>query len=129
MKLLRVTLGALALASPLVLSLAHGAPAPEAAAPPNTLSAAEKAAGWRLLWDGKTTDGWRGARLQEFPKSGWTIKDGVWIVNETGGAESAGQDSRGAAQQVGGQRRCGQRQAEVEAQFERLLSALREAKR
>jgi hypothetical protein len=64
----------------------------EAAADPatgsNTLSAAEKAAGWRLLWDGKTTDGWRGARLQEFPKNGWTIKNGELIVNETGGAES-----------------------------------------
>ena len=59
------------------------------AAAPNTLSAAEKAAGWHLLWDGKTSDGWRGARSQEFPKSGWTIRDGELIVNETGGAESA----------------------------------------
>jgi hypothetical protein len=56
---------------------------------PNTLSAAEKAAGWRLLWDGRTTDGWRGARSQDFPKGGWKIKEGELIVNETGGAESA----------------------------------------
>ena len=55
----------------------------------NTLSAAEQAAGWRLLWDGKTTAGWRSARAQEFPKGGWTIKDGELIVNETGGAEAA----------------------------------------
>jgi 3-oxoadipate enol-lactonase len=27
---------------------------------PNTLSAAERAAGWRLLFDGRTFDGWRG---------------------------------------------------------------------
>jgi hypothetical protein len=56
---------------------------------PNTLSAQEKADGWRLLWDGKTTDGWRSARAQEFPKSGWTIKEGELIVNETGGKEAA----------------------------------------
>jgi hypothetical protein len=55
----------------------------------NTLSAAEKAAGWRLLWDGKTTDGWRSARGPAFPKGGWTINEGELIVNETGGKESA----------------------------------------
>ena len=55
----------------------------------NTLSAAEQAAGWRLLWDGKTTAGWRSARAQEFPKGGWTIRNGELIVNETGGAEAA----------------------------------------
>ncbi len=56
----------------------------------NTLTEEEKAAGWRLLWDGKTSDGWRSARSEEFPKRGWTIKDGEWVVNETGGAESGG---------------------------------------
>ena len=60
-----------------------------AATAPNTLSAAEKAAGWRLLWDGKTTDGWRGARSQEFPKAGWEAKDGMLTINETGGGESS----------------------------------------
>jgi hypothetical protein len=60
-----------------------------AGAAQNTLSAAEKAAGWRLLWDGKTSDGWRSARSQDFPKGGWEIKDGVLTINETGGAEAA----------------------------------------
>lgn len=56
---------------------------------PNTLTAEEKAAGWKLLWDGKTTDGWRSSRSQEFPKGGWEIKDDTLTINETGGAESA----------------------------------------
>lgn len=60
-----------------------------AASAPNTLSTAEKAAGWRLLWDGKTTDGWRSARSQEFPKGGWEVKDGMLIINEAGGGESS----------------------------------------
>ena len=42
-----------------------------------------------MLWDGKTTDGWRSSRSQEFPKGGWEIKDDMLIINETGGAESA----------------------------------------
>ena len=45
--------------------------------------------GWISLWDGKTTHGWRGARLDEFPESGWEIKDGVLTVLPSGGAESA----------------------------------------
>jgi hypothetical protein len=55
----------------------------------NTLSDEEKAAGWKLLWDGKTTEGWRSARSEQFPKAGWQIKDGMLVINETGGAESA----------------------------------------
>jgi hypothetical protein len=55
----------------------------------NTLTPEEKAAGWKLLWDGKTTDGWRSARSEEFPKGGWTMKDGVLAIHETGGKESA----------------------------------------
>jgi hypothetical protein len=55
---------------------------------PNTLSDAEKAEGWKLLWNGKNARGWRGAKLQSFPKSGWEIKDGVLTVLESGGGES-----------------------------------------
>jgi hypothetical protein len=55
---------------------------------PNTLTEAELAEGWRLLWDGHTTWGWRSAKGDEFPKSGWEIQDGVLSVEETGGAES-----------------------------------------
>lgn len=62
----------------------------EVAAPAtNTLSAEEKAAGWSPLWDGKTSEGWRSVRGSDFPTKGWEIKDGVLIINETGGAESA----------------------------------------
>ncbi len=40
------------------------------------LSADEAKAGWRLLFDGETTQGWRGYRKQEFPKQGWVIEAG-----------------------------------------------------
>jgi len=57
---------------------------------PNTLTEKEKKAGWQLLWDGKTTDGWRSARSDEFPTHGWEIKDGMLMVTNNNGAESAG---------------------------------------
>jgi 3-keto-disaccharide hydrolase len=55
---------------------------------PNTLSDQERASGWRLLWDGSSTRGWRAAKGRAFPASGWEIQDGVLSVVETGGAES-----------------------------------------
>ncbi len=55
---------------------------------PNYLSEGERAQGWRLLWDGKTTDGWRGAGKDAFPEGGWSIEDGTLIVHESGGGES-----------------------------------------
>ncbi len=54
----------------------------------NTLTQSEMDNGWKLLWDGKTTDGWRGARLDEFPDKGWKVEDGVFSVLSTGGEES-----------------------------------------
>ena len=54
----------------------------------NTLTPKEKAEGWRLLFDGKTPDGWRSARGGGFPATGWAVKDGTITVTETGGEES-----------------------------------------
>ncbi len=54
----------------------------------NTLTPQEKAAGWRLLFDGKTPDGWRSARGGGFPATGWEVKDGMISVTETGGEEA-----------------------------------------
>lgn len=54
----------------------------------NKLTIDEKKKGWKLLWDGKTTNGWRGAKLEEFPENGWKIEDGVLSVLSSGGAES-----------------------------------------
>ena len=41
----------------------------------NTLTDAERAAGWRLLFDGRTLDGWRGYHSVNLP-AGWTVADG-----------------------------------------------------
>ena len=56
---------------------------------PNDLSEPEKKNGVRLLWDGKTTNGWRGAYKDRFPATGWEIKEGILSVLPSGGAESA----------------------------------------
>jgi hypothetical protein len=42
-----------------------------AMAAPNTLTPAEQAAGWKLLFDGKSLEGWRGFKT-ETPDPGWT---------------------------------------------------------
>lgn len=54
----------------------------------NTLSEQEKAEGWKLLFDGKTTTGWRGAQKDSFPKVGWMIENGELVVLASGGGES-----------------------------------------
>lgn len=63
-----------------LLSLAAAALAAQAPAsntpPPNTLSAAERAAGWRLLFDGRTTAGWRGFKKTSMPR-GWRVVGGA----------------------------------------------------
>lgn len=55
---------------------------------PNNLSQQEKAAGWKLLFDGVSSKGWVGAYKTAFPEKGWVIKDGLITVMPSGGAES-----------------------------------------
>ena len=45
--------------------------------PPNTLTAAERAAGWKLLFDGKTLAGWRGLGYDTVPSQHWVVEDGA----------------------------------------------------
>lgn len=54
----------------------------------NNISGQEKKNGYKLLWDGKSTKGWRGAYKSVFPEKGWEIKDGILSVQKSGGAES-----------------------------------------
>jgi hypothetical protein len=45
------------------------------AAEPNHLTAEERGQGWRLLFDGKTTDGWVEVTGKPFPSNCWTIEN------------------------------------------------------
>jgi Domain of Unknown Function (DUF1080) len=47
-----------------------------AADAPNTLTDAERAAGWKLLFNGKTSEGWVGLGKPAFP-AGWIVADGL----------------------------------------------------
>ncbi len=55
---------------------------------PNTLTAEEKKAGWLLLFDGRTTAGWRGYRSDRMPAS-WKVENGSLLARRQKG-ESAG---------------------------------------
>ncbi len=55
---------------------------------PNTLTAKEKKDGWKLLFDGKTTNGWRGAYKDKFPVRGWSVNDGQLTIQKSDGSES-----------------------------------------
>ena len=59
-----------------------------AATSPNQLSEKEKEEGWRLLFDGKSTDGWRGYLKDSFPEKGWIIEDGALKVQGAGTGEA-----------------------------------------
>ncbi len=50
----------------------------------NTLTSAEQAAGWRLLFDGRSTTGWRGYREQAVP-NGWKVADGTLMKTDATG--------------------------------------------
>ncbi len=62
--------------------------APEVNLLPNQLSDFEMQRGWRLLWDGRTTRGWRSARGEAFPAEGWSVQDGMLTVQAGNGGES-----------------------------------------
>ena len=48
-----------------------------------------KNSGWKLLFNGKDTTGWKGAYQTGFPEKGWQIKDGIITVLSSEGKEGA----------------------------------------
>jgi hypothetical protein len=62
-----------------------------AADAPNTLTDSEKAAGWKLLFDGKTNAGWVALGKSEFP-AGWAVEDGL-LKRTTGGGDIVTKES------------------------------------
>jgi hypothetical protein len=63
--------------STLSASVAVAAKSAAPAGAVNALTAKEKAAGWKLLFDGKTTKGWRAFKSAPFPAEHWVAKDGT----------------------------------------------------
>ncbi|HEV7606898.1 MAG TPA: DUF1080 domain-containing protein [Steroidobacteraceae bacterium] len=59
---------------------------------PNNLDAEEKAQGWRLLWDGKSAKGWRGADAAAFPAKGWSMANGELTVEPGKDGKGGGGD-------------------------------------
>jgi hypothetical protein len=76
-------------AAPLAMAQATacGAGAATAATP---LTSKEKAEGWTMLWDGSSTDAWRGVKSEAFPRQGWKSCGGELTVMGKGGEESQG---------------------------------------
>ncbi|MGC3996311.1 MAG: DUF1080 domain-containing protein [Anaeromyxobacter sp.] len=88
-KTLKTTL-ALFLTAGMAVAITHAAePASkvesktDAKAAPNTLTEQEKKDGWQLLFDGKTTTGWRRLGFDAVPEGPWIVKDGA-LVHQAG---------------------------------------------
>lgn len=62
---------------------------------PNVLTEEEKAAGWELLFDGATLDGWKRYNHDTIGPL-WTVKDGIIICDGTGFGEGSGGDVGGS---------------------------------
>lgn len=51
----------------------------------NTLTNQEKKDGWKLLFDGSSTQGWRSYNGDSFPEKGWKVNNGMLTVLAEGG--------------------------------------------
>src|SRR5215475_3300281 len=76
LKILIVTAATLLVVAPIIGAGGLSAPRQTSATALNTLSAAEKKEGWKLLFDGKTFNGWRGYFDTTEPSKGWSIEAG-----------------------------------------------------
>jgi hypothetical protein len=61
-------------------AVVSAAPAPPPSPSPNALTDAERRAGWRLLFDGKSLAGWDDPGRKQPPGDSWFVENG-WIVS------------------------------------------------
>lgn len=54
---------------------------------PNNISGQEQKNGYQLLWDGKTSNGWRRVNQDKFPATGWTMDNGELTIHQSNGDE------------------------------------------
>jgi hypothetical protein len=87
MPLRRLAAAAFALALSTSLLIAAQQPA----AAPNTLTQAEKKAGWILLFDGHSLDGWRGYKKPDAVDSRWKVVDDSLSLPADNGRDTHGQ--------------------------------------
>lgn len=59
------------------------------------LSEAEQRAGWKLLFDGKSTEGWRNYKSDKM-NPGWVVEDGLLIRKEKGAGDIVTKDQFGS---------------------------------
>ena len=84
-------IAALAAAASLAAALGQTPAGTPAAAAANQLTEAEKKAGWTLLFDGETLNGWRGYKRSDAKETRWKVADGMLAVDP-----GDGKDTRGA---------------------------------
>lgn len=77
------------------LSLSLGSPAARGEQAPNTLSEAERRAGWQLLFDGRSADAFRNFRKDSLGP-GWEVRDGAVVRAGRGAGDIITRDQFGA---------------------------------
>lgn len=62
-------------------------PSTQETAEMNQLTDAEIEEGWSLLFDGESTDQWKGYNMDSFPDIGWKVEDGLLVFNPSSDEE------------------------------------------
>lgn len=68
-----------------VLALAFACVSNLYAADQNKLTSDEISAGWKLLFDGSTLNGWHVYQKKDVPKGGWHVADGALLIPKSSG--------------------------------------------
>jgi Domain of Unknown Function (DUF1080)/Methane oxygenase PmoA len=84
-------IGAAATVASLATATLSQVPASPATPPGvNTLTEAEKRAGWKLLFDGKSVEGWRGYKRPDASGARWKVEDGSLTIDPNDGKDTRG---------------------------------------